>query len=56
MSGIFSPLQCELPDESDEGFGCKLYWEETGCNSVRGERHVRCTNSNQCVKVRDESP
>ena len=42
-------VQCELPDESDEGFGCDLY-PETGCNSVRGERHVKCTNSNQCVK------
>ena len=34
-------LQCEHPDTSDEGFGCNLF-PETGCKSIKGERHVKC--------------
>ena len=43
-------LQCEHPDTSDEDFGCKLYWAETGCKSIMGERYVKCPDSEQCVK------
>ena len=42
-------LQCEHPDTSDEDFGCKLF-PETGCKSIMGEKHVKCPDSDQCVK------
>ena len=46
-------LQCEYPDTSDESFGCNLY-PETGCKSIKGERYVKCSDSDQCVKDLNE--
>ena len=42
-------MQCGHPDTSDEVFGCNLF-PETGCDSIHGERYVKCPDSDQCVK------